>query len=95
MLPVSQVERTWLDGWLLRAGRGVTLCANSAVPLDISAHAGTIPAIAAWYEQRGLTPWLAIPDRLLRLPPGLAGEHGLISLAILIFGRQILSLSRP
>ena len=69
------VEQTWLDGWLLRAGRGATFSANSAAPLDISAHTGTIPAIATWYEERNLTPWLAIPDRLLRLPPGLAGEH--------------------
>jgi N-acetylglutamate synthase len=69
------VEQTWLDGWLLRAGHGATFSANSAAPLDISAHTGTIPAIAAWYEERNLTPWLAIPDRLLRLPPGLAGEH--------------------
>jgi len=69
------VEQTWLDGWLLRAGHGATLSANSAVPLDISAHMGTIPAIAAWYDERNLAPWLAIPDRLLRLPPDLAGEY--------------------
>jgi hypothetical protein len=69
------VEQTWLDGWLLRAGHGATFSANSAAPLDISAHTGTIPAIIAWYEERNLTPWLAIPDRLLRLPPDLAGEH--------------------
>jgi N-acetylglutamate synthase len=69
------VEQTWLDGWLLRAGHGATLAANSAVPLDISAHMGTIPAIVAWYEERNLTPWLAIPDRLLPLPPSRAGEH--------------------
>jgi hypothetical protein len=69
------VDRTWLDGWLLRAGHGVTFSANSAVPLDISAHTGTIPAIVAWYDRRNLTPWLAVPDRLLRLPPGLGGEH--------------------
>lgn len=69
------VERAWLDGWLLRAGRGAGLAANSAMPLDISADVRTIPAIADWYERRGLTPRLGIADRLLRLPPGLAGEH--------------------
>jgi N-acetylglutamate synthase len=69
------VERQWLDGWLLRAGHGVTFRANSAVPLDISAHADAIPAITAWYTQRGLPPRLAIPDRLLPLPAGLPGEH--------------------
>lgn len=69
------VEHTWLDGWLLRAGRDTTLCANSAVPLDISAHTATIPAIVDWYDRRGLTPWLAFPDRLLRPPVGLSAEH--------------------
>ena len=64
------VEQHWLDGWLLRAGRGVTLRANSAVPLDISAGSGTIPAIVDWYTRRGLTPRLAIADRLLRMPGG-------------------------
>jgi N-acetylglutamate synthase len=62
------VEQQWLDGWLLRAGRGVTSRANSAVPLDISANTTAIPAIVDWYTQRRLTPRLAIADRLLRLP---------------------------
>jgi hypothetical protein len=69
------VEQTRLDGWLLRAGHGVTFAANSAVPLDISANTETIPAIAEWYTHRNQEPRLAIPDRLLRLPPGLSGEH--------------------
>jgi hypothetical protein len=69
------VEQTWLDGWLLRAGPGAKLEANSAVPLDVSARPDTIPAIAAWYADRDLTPRLAIPDRLLRPPAGLAAEH--------------------
>ncbi|HWT48317.1 MAG TPA: GNAT family N-acetyltransferase [Mycobacterium sp.] len=69
------VERTWLAGWLLRAGPGAGPAANSAVPLDISAHMSAVPAIVAWYDRRGLTPLLAIPDRLLPLPPGLTGEH--------------------
>jgi hypothetical protein len=62
------VEQQWLDGWLLRAGRGVTYQANSAVPLQVSASPAAIPAIADWYMRRGLTPRLAIADRLLRLP---------------------------
>ena len=67
------IEQEWLDGWLLRAGHGVTACANSAVPLDISASTTTIPAIIDWYTRRGLTPRLAIADRLLRLP-GVGGQ---------------------
>lgn len=67
------VEHYWLDGWLLRAGHGVACAANSAVPLDISANRTAIPSIADWYRRRGLTPRLAIPDRLLRLSN--TGEH--------------------
>jgi hypothetical protein len=62
------VEQQWLDGWLLRAGHGVTYRANSAVPLQVSASTAAIPAIVDWYTRRGLTPRLAIADRLLRLP---------------------------
>ncbi|MEO6794381.1 MAG: GNAT family N-acetyltransferase [Mycobacterium sp.] len=61
-------EHRWLDGWLLRAGPGGDLAANSAVPLDMFAHTSTVPAIIDWYEQRGLPPCLAVPERLLRLP---------------------------
>jgi N-acetylglutamate synthase len=67
------VEQQWLGGWLLRAGHGVTSRGNSAVPLHVSADSATIPAIVDWYTQRGLTPRLAIADRLLRLPG--AGEQ--------------------
>ncbi len=68
-------ERAWLDGWLLRAGHGADIAANSAVPLDVSAHVRTLPAIATWYERRGLTPRLVVPDRLLPVPPGSTGER--------------------
>ncbi|OBA80477.1 GCN5 family acetyltransferase [Mycobacterium sp. 1164966.3] len=68
------VDHAWLDGWLLRAGRGAGFEANSAVPLDVSADASTIPAIADWYTRRGLPPLLLIPDRLLRPPSDLVPE---------------------
>jgi N-acetylglutamate synthase len=67
------VEQHWLDGWLLRAGHGVTHRANSAVPVDISADQSVIPAIVDWYRRRDLIPRLSIADRLLRLAD--AGEH--------------------
>ena len=70
------IEQTWLDGWLLRAGDGTTLAANSAVPLDISANTDAIGSIVAWYTRRNLTPRLAIPDRLLHLPAGFRDDGG-------------------
>lgn len=60
-------EHQWVEGWLLRAGSGYTSRANSAVPLDFSANLTALPAIGGWYAQRGLTPLLAVPDRLLRI----------------------------
>jgi N-acetylglutamate synthase len=45
------------------------------VPLDISAQLRSVPEIVAWYDRRGLIPWLAIPDRLLALPPALVAAH--------------------
>jgi N-acetylglutamate synthase len=67
------VEQHWLDGWLLRAGRGGVYDANSAVPLNLSSTQQAIPAIVDWYRSRDLTPRLAVADRLLRLPD--KGEH--------------------
>ncbi|HTY35281.1 GNAT family N-acetyltransferase, cg3035/Rv0428c family [Mycobacterium sp.] len=67
-------ERAWLDGWLLRAGQGAGPAANSAMPLDVSARATAIAQIVEWYERRGLTPRLGIPERLLSLPPGVRPE---------------------
>ncbi|MEO8816381.1 MAG: GNAT family N-acetyltransferase [Mycobacterium sp.] len=68
-------EHEWLDGWWLRAGHGATMTANSAVPLDMFARESTIPAIIDWYVQRGLPPWLAVPERLLRVPDNVPTEH--------------------
>jgi ribosomal protein S18 acetylase RimI-like enzyme len=63
------VEQQWVDGWLLRFGHGSTRRANSAVPLNVSVS-GDFGALIDWYAARALTPLVAAPDRLFRVPSG-------------------------
>lgn len=62
------LEQRWVRGWLLRAADGHTHRGNSAVPLGFESDASAIPEIIDWYAERGLTPWLSLPDRLFRPP---------------------------
>ncbi len=63
------VEQQWLGGWLLRFGHGSTRRANSAVPL-LPTPGDHVAQITDWYAARGVPALLAVPDRLLHLPPG-------------------------
>lgn len=72
-------EQHWHRGWFLRAGGGVTSRANSAVPLDMSAQIADLPAIVDWYRERGLPPWLALPERLLTIrTPGVKAHRVMV-----------------
>lgn len=79
------LESEWQDGWLLRASRGWTGRANSALPLGQLADGGSAARIAAverWYATRDLAPTIAVPlplmaplaDELLGL--GWVPRHG-------------------
>lgn len=61
------VESAMVSGWLLRAGRGFTRRANSAVPIEFGAgtDATTLTAIREWYAARGLSALVVVADRLI------------------------------
>ncbi|MEP9415292.1 GNAT family N-acetyltransferase [Gordonia sp. VNQ95] len=61
------IEHEEIDGWLLRAGGGISRRANSAIAVDRSARvdAQMLSVIEDWYAARGLRTLIAVPDRLL------------------------------
>ena len=56
-----------VDGCCGRPGESPT-AAIRLCPLEVEADLSAVPAIVDWYAARGLTPWLSVPDRLIRLP---------------------------
>ncbi|WP_344314052.1 GNAT family N-acetyltransferase [Fodinicola feengrottensis] len=57
------LETRWLGDWRLRAGRGFTGRANSALPLGSPGRpvGEALTAVAGWYGQRGLPAMLQVP----------------------------------
>ncbi|MTE14917.1 N-acetylglutamate synthase, CG3035 family [Nocardia aurantiaca] len=67
------LRRSWIGGWLLRAGDGYTHRANSAVPLGGTdgpalTDTETLHRIGEWYTALGLPLQLQLPDRLATAP---------------------------
>lgn len=75
------IEQEWIDGWLLRSGRGFTGRANSATPIEPQASASSLGAITGWFAERGLPPVLLLPDRLGDTPPGWASRDETLVMA--------------
>lgn len=84
------IEHTWVDGWLLRAGDGITERSNSAAPLGASAGTSSVPLaeIRSFYERHGLPNRLLIPDRIAPTALRLAESSGWT------FGPDILVMTR-
>ncbi|WP_433563594.1 N-acetylglutamate synthase, CG3035 family [Nocardia sp. CA-151230] len=67
------LRRSWIGGWLLRAGDGYTNRANSAVPLGGTdgpalMDTETLHRIGEWYTAHGLPAQFQLPDRLATAP---------------------------
>lgn len=75
------------DGWLCRAGDGITERSNSAVPLGPTAGMQPVPvdAIADFYARHELPTQLLVPDRIGRTAEHLAGQRS----------PEILVMTRP
>ncbi|MFV8395971.1 N-acetylglutamate synthase, CG3035 family [Corynebacterium hindlerae] len=72
------IEHVWQDGWLLRAGDGITERSNSAAPLGSSAGLTPVPmaAIQEFYDRHNLPVQLLIPDRIGNSALQFARTHG-------------------
>lgn len=60
------VHHQWVNGWLLRAGDGITERSNSAAPLGPEAAFSAVPIkeISEFYTSHGLPPLVLIPERI-------------------------------
>ncbi|MFZ2509960.1 MAG: GCN5 family acetyltransferase [Gordonia sp. (in: high G+C Gram-positive bacteria)] len=79
---VGAAETATLDGWtVLHSPDSSAVRANAAVPLEFGANAGALEKIRAWYTERGSTPRVIVPERLLRSAefPGPAQEYEVLT----------------
>lgn len=69
------IHHTWVGGWLLRAGDGITERSNSAAPLGASAGLTPIPLdeIRAFYTRHDLPARILVPERIAPNAARLAG----------------------
>lgn len=60
------IHHQWLNGWLLRAGDGITERSNSAVPLGAEAAFNPVPIkeIFQFYAEHQLPPLVMLPERI-------------------------------
>lgn len=72
------IEHTWVDGWLLRAGDGITERSNSAAPLGASAGFSPVPlsSILEFYRRHELPAQVLLPDRIAPTAARLAESAG-------------------
>ncbi len=72
------LKNEWIDGWLARAGDGITERSNSAVPIGPGASTQPVPLerIRRFYQDQDLPTRLLIPDRLGRPADNLDGTLG-------------------
>ncbi|MGW6693789.1 N-acetylglutamate synthase, CG3035 family [Rhodococcus sp. NPDC054953] len=89
-------DQSWIDGWLARAGAGITGRANSAAPLGRAhrigdLHSGdTLDRLHAWYAERRLPLTLLLPDRL-----GAAPDGWTVSAEVQVMAADITNLTLP
>lgn len=86
------VEHRWVDGWLLRAGDGITERSNSAIPLEPSASTTRVPlaAVTEFYARHDLPVRICIPDRICRPAQQLVARAGwTLGPEILVMARSL------
>lgn len=85
------IDNAWVEGWLCRAGDGITERSNTAVPLGPNAALQPVPeaGIREFYARHELPAALMVPDRIGRTAENLPGVRGP---EILVMTRELTDL---